>query len=119
MRKKGRSPISIWEGAPNLLGEENPKVMGFAATTDPSRLAETSTTELAHSFLHWKAARPQILTYTDNIDDRDEKFKTQVKSLRNHYLHKVRVLYLPKGTKGEKCVKEARIKKQRQFPMRD
>ena len=88
MRKKGKSPISIWEGTPNLLGKENPKVMGFTATTGPSRSAGTSVTELAHSFLHWKAARPQILTYMDNVD-RDEHFKTQVKSLRNHYLHKV------------------------------
>ena len=75
MRKKGRSPISIWEGTPNLCGEENPNLMGFVATTGPSRSAETSVTELVHSFLHWKAARPQILTNTDSVDGRDENLR--------------------------------------------
>ena len=59
--------ITTWEGMYSLLKEENPRVMEVKATTGSHGPSEASITELACSFLHWIAARPKILPYTNMI----------------------------------------------------
>jgi len=59
--------ITTWKGMYSLLEEENPRVMEVTTTADSSGSSEVSITELACSFLHWIAARPKILPYTDMI----------------------------------------------------
>ena len=76
--------IATWEGIYNLLEEENPRVMEVTATRGSNGSSEASLSELACSFLHWIAARPKILPYTDMVkwildsaEMRNKQFKTQ------------------------------------------
>ena len=59
--------IATWEGMHNLLEEENPRVMEVVATAGSHGSSEASITELACSFIHRIAARPEILPYTDMV----------------------------------------------------
>ena len=75
--------ITTWEGMFSFLEEEKPRVMDVSATAGSSNYSEASLTELACSFLHWIAARPRILPYTDMVkwvldstDITDRQFKT-------------------------------------------
>jgi len=57
--------ISIWEGMYRLLEEEKLRVMAVTITVDGRGSSEASLIELACSFLHRVAARPNILPYID------------------------------------------------------
>lgn len=120
--------ISTWEGIYNLLEEENPKVTEFLATAGSQNSSEASVADLACSFLHWIAARPKILPCTDmvkwvldNVDIKNRQFRTQVQELSKSLFSQDFNFTSAKRKhpRGENRTKEARIKKWRQFPMRD
>ncbi len=80
--------IMTWEGMYNFLEEENPKVTKVTTTAGSQGSSEASVTDLACSFLHWIAARPKILPYTDmikwvldSVDINNKQFKTQGQGL--------------------------------------
>jgi len=120
--------ISTWKGMYNLLEKENPKVMGVTTTAGSQNSFEALVADLACSFLYQLATRPKIIPYTDmvkwvldNADIKNRQFKTQGQELSEslfsqnfNFTSATR-----KHARGENRTKEARIKKQRQFPMRD
>lgn len=76
--------INTWEGMYNLFEEENPRVMEVTVTVASQGSSEATTKDLTCSFLHWVAAMPKILPYTDMIkwvldgtDIKNRQFKTQ------------------------------------------
>ena len=51
--------IATWEGMYNLLEEENPRVMEVTVVASSQSSSEASLEDLACSFLHLIAVRPQ------------------------------------------------------------
>lgn len=58
---------TTWQSTYNLIEVEEPKLTMVQATVDSNRKSDGTLKDLADSFLHWIAAREQILPYTDVV----------------------------------------------------